>query len=198
MNIKEKFDHLVSLLSNPKFLNCEILLNDIPLFIADYDIAEENDFLKMQENLVKQLESKDIPVLNINLYDLMIELLQSNQGDWNWVIDEKRNKKELFEELKAILNVQNRIIPAIYQKMKENKGNYKLVFINGCGNIFPSLRTHTILNNLHIHINKTPIIVFFPGIGVSKGSPYSSFNLFGRLNEGNDYRAANIFQIHGA
>ena len=198
MTVKEKFDHLVSLLSNPKFLNCEILLNDIPLFIADYDVTEENDVLKMSENLIKQLKSKGISVLNINLYDLIIELLQSNQSDWNWVIDEKRNKEELFEELKAILNVQERIVPEIYQKMEENKGNYNLVFINGCGNIFPSLRTHTILNNLHIHINQTPIIVFFPGVGISKGSPYSTFNLFGRLNEGNDYRAANIFQIRGA
>lgn len=44
MTVKEKFDHLVSLLSNPKFLNCEILLNDIPLFIADYDVTEEMMF----------------------------------------------------------------------------------------------------------------------------------------------------------
>lgn len=198
MTIKEKFDHLVSLLSNPEFLKCKILLNDIPLFIADYDITEENDVLKMQENLIKQLASKEISILNINLYDLMIELLQSNQNDWNWIIDEKRNKKELFEELKAILNVQEKIVPEIQKKMEEKEGNYSLVFINGCGNIFPSLRTHTILNNLHLHINKTPIIVFFPGIGVSKGSPYSTFNLFGRLHEGNDYRAANIFQIRGA
>lgn len=97
MTVKEKFDHLVSLLSNPKFLNCEILLNDIPLFIADYDVTEENDVLKMSENLIKQLKSKGISVLNINLYDLIIELLQSNQSDWNWVIDEKGTKKNFLK-----------------------------------------------------------------------------------------------------
>ena len=80
--------------------------------------------------------------------------------------------------------------------MAEKANEYDILFLNGCGSIFPFLRTHTILNNLHMHITK-PIIVFFPGESVSKGSPYASFKLFNQIDEGNDYRAANIFQIRG-
>lgn len=195
-SIVKKFNHLVNIISNKDFLDCKILCNDIPIFIADYDIAEEKEFLSMQDNLIKTLQNKKINVLSINLYDLVIEILQSNQGDWEWLTSPERNKEELLDELKGILNVEKYVIPAIADKMTEKSEEYDVLFLNGCGNIFPFLRTHTILNNLHMHIVK-PIIVFFPGESVSKGSPYASFKLFNQIDEGNDYRAANIFQIRG-
>ena len=122
-NIEDKFKHLVKIISNPDFLNCKILCNDIPIFIADYDIAEEKDFLSMQDNLIKTLQNKEINVLSINLYDLVIEILQNNQGDWEWLTSEERNKEELLDELKNILNVEKYVIPAIANKMKENEDN---------------------------------------------------------------------------
>ncbi len=195
-SIVNKFNHLVNIISNKDFLDCKILCNDIPIFIADYDITEEKEFLSMQDNLIKTLQNKNINVLSINLYDLVIEILQNNQGDWEWLTSTERNKEELLDELKGILNVEKYVIPAIANKMTEKSDEYDVLFLNGCGNIFPFLRTHTILNNLHIHIVK-PIIVFFPGESVSKGSPYASFKLFNQIDEGNDYRAANIFQIRG-
>lgn len=195
-SIVKKFNHLVNIISNKDFLDCKILCNDIPIFIADYDIAEEKEFLSMQDSLIKTLQNKKINVLSINLYDLVIEILQSNQGDWEWLTSPERNKEELLDELKGILNVEKYVIPAIANKMTEKSEEYDVLFLNGCGNIFPFLRTHTILNNLHMHIVK-PIIVFFPGESVSKGSPYASFKLFNQIDEGNDYRAANIFQIRG-
>ena len=195
-NIVDKFEHLVKIISNPDFLDCKILCNDIPIFIADYDVTEEDEFLGMQDNLVKTLENKGIKVLSINLYDLVIELLQSNQGDWDWLTSPDRNKEELQDELKNILSVEECIIPAMAAKMSENEENYNVLFINGCGNIFPFLRTHSVLNNLHAYIKK-PVIVFFPGKSISRGSPYAAFNLFEKIDEGNDYRATNIFQIKG-
>lgn len=196
MGIEEKFNHLKKIISSRDFLSGRVLCNDIPIFIADYDISEEKDFLIMEKNLIKTLESMEIKILFIDLYDLVIEILKKNQGDWDWVMSPDRNKEELLEELKGILGIEDTVIPAIADKMAQENGTYNVLFINGCGNIFPFLRTHTILNNIHTHIQK-PVIVFFPGINVSKGSPYAAFNLFGRIDEGNDYRATNIFQIRG-
>ena len=196
MGIEEKYNHLKKIISNPDFLSGKVLCNDLPIFIADYDISEENEFLRMENNLIKTLETIGIKVLSVDLYDLIIEILQKDQGDWEWVMSLDRNKEELLEELKGILGIEDKVIPAIAYKMAQNEGNYDVLFLNGCGNIFPYLRTHTILNNLHTYIQK-PVIVFFPGVSVSKGSPYAAFNLFGRIDEGNDYRAANIFQIRG-
>ncbi len=196
MGIEEKYNHLKKIISNPDFLSGKVLCNDLPIFIADYDISEENEFLRMENNLIKTLGNMGIKVLSVDLYDLIIEILQKDQGDWEWVMSPDRNKEELLEELKGILGIEDKVIPAIADKMAQNEGNYDVLFLNGCGNIFPFLRTHTILNNLHTYIQK-PVIVFFPGVSVSKGSPYAAFNLFGRIDEGNDYRAANIFQIRG-
>lgn len=196
MGIEEKFNHLKNLISNPDFLSGKILCNDLPIFIADYDISEENEFLRMEDNLIKTVETTGIKVLSIDLYDLIIDILKKDQGDWEWVMSPGRSKEELGEELKGILGVEDKVVPAISDRMAQDEGNYDVLFIKGCGNVFPFLRTHTILNNLHAHIKK-PVIVFFPGVSVSKSSPYAAFNLFGRIDEGNDYRAANIFQIRG-
>lgn len=59
-SIVKKFNHLVNIISNKDFLDCKILCNDIPIFIADYDIEEEKEFLSMQDSLIKTLQNKKI------------------------------------------------------------------------------------------------------------------------------------------
>lgn len=196
MGIEEKFNHLIKIISNPDFLSGEVLCNDLPIFIADYDISEEDDFLRMEGNLIKKLETMEVRVFSVNLYDLVIEILQKYQGDWVWVMSPDRNKEELFDGLKGILDVEEVVVPAMANKMAEKEGNYDVLFLNGCGNIFPFLRTHTILNNLHKYIAH-PVVTFFPGTSVSSGIQYAAFNLFGQIEDGNTYRAANIFKIKG-
>lgn len=76
MGIEEKFNHLKKIISSRDFLSGRVLCNDLPIFIADYDISEEKDFLIMEKNLIKTLESMEIKVLSIDLYDLVIEILK--------------------------------------------------------------------------------------------------------------------------
>jgi hypothetical protein len=192
-DIKSKFDHILAVISSKKFLRGQILCNDIPIFIVDYEIEQEADIIKMRENLIERLRQQNINVLPIDLYDLSMRVLQQDQGDWKWLINPKRTNEEIADQLPGILKVET-VVHAVTNMMREHAGQYDMIFFNGCGHIFPFLRTHIILNNLHREIEK-PVVVFFPGTCDSQGTPYSSFRLFGKVTEGHDYRAANISHI---
>jgi hypothetical protein len=59
-----------------------------------------------------------------------------------------------------------------------------LVFMSGVGSIWPLLRSHTLLSNLHSVMGKTPLVMFYPGRYDGQ-----SLRLFGKLRNNNYYRA---------
>ena len=40
---------------------------------------------------------------------------------------------------------------------------HDLVLVSGVGSVWPLLRAHTLLNNLHTVMGKTPLVMFYPG-----------------------------------
>ena len=52
------------------------------------------------------------------------------------------------------------------------------------GSVWPLLRTHSLLNNLHPVMGKTSLVVFYPGRYDGQ-----SLRLFGKLKINNYYRA---------
>lgn len=59
-----------------------------------------------------------------------------------------------------------------------------IVFITGVGKVYPIVRSHTILNNLHKVIDQVPVVMFFPG-------NYDGLELvlFDAIKDDNYYRA---------
>lgn len=192
--IKDDFNHLVNILKNKKFLECQILCNDVPFFIADYDIKDEAENSKMQKQLIKKLSEYDVKVLSINIYDLTIELLKQT-GDWDWYIKNETtiSKDRLKEDLQSILDVETVVTPAITDLM--NKSNYNVMFLTGIGEVFPYIRSHNILNNLQRFAKDRPTLMFFPGKYINYQNTGSTLNLFEKLKDDKYYRAANIYEI---
>ena len=58
------------------------------------------------------------------------------------------------------------------------------MLVSGIGNVWPILRSHSLLNNLHRIIGITPLVMFFPGEYDGQ-----SLRLFGKLKDNNYYRA---------
>jgi hypothetical protein len=61
---------------------------------------------------------------------------------------------------------------------------HDLVIVSGVGSVYPMLRAHSLLNNLHAVMGQTPLVVFYPGRYDGQ-----SLRLFGKLTNGNYYRA---------
>jgi hypothetical protein len=193
--LSERFDHLLEILSSEKFLKMQGLGNEVPFFICPYYPNEAVEMGKLGNQLIKQLSKQGIKVLKINLYDLSIELLKK-RGIWEKVlsIETTISKPELKELLQSVLDPEKHLIPAIAEKMAQDE--FDIMFITGVGEVFPYIRSHTILNNLQSTAKDKPTVMFFPGEYRQSIEEGSSLDLFGRLHDDKYYRAFNIYHSH--
>ena len=191
--IRERYNHLLNSISSERFLKMEGLANEVPFFICPFKPQEFNDMSQMYESLVKALRNdKGVRVLKVNLYNLTVDLLKE-RGVWERVLETEQSisKQELKELLQGILDPEAHIIPAIKKKMDEQ--DFDVLFITGVGEVFPYIRSHTILNNLQSTAKEKPTVMFFPGEYTYSLEDGSSLDLFGLLHDDKYYRAFNIY-----
>jgi len=168
--------------------------NEIPFFICPFDPTRTDSiYREVIVPLINKLKQNGIKVLRIDLYDLSIELLKS-RGIWERTLEteEDISKSELKDLLQSVLDVETRLIPAMNVKMKEE--DFDVLFITGVGEVFPYIRSHTVLNNLQSTAKEKPTIMFFPGEYRQSSDQGSSLNLFGKLLDDNYYRAFDIYK----
>ena len=189
---KECFDHLLNLISSDRFLQKIGLGNEVPFFICPYPPRKAKEMDRIQAQLRNKLEQQGIPILDINLYDLAIELLKQ-RDIWDRVIETESNvsKDQLKELLQGVLDSEAHLIPAIADKMA--KSDFKVMFLSGVGEVFPYIRSHNVLNNLQKAAKEQPTIMFFPGEYTQSLEDGASLDLFGKLHDDKYYRAFNIF-----
>jgi len=192
--IRDRYNHLLKSISSDRFLKMEGLGNEVPFFICPFKAQEFQEMSQMYKSLVKALKSKKgVRVLKINLYNLTIDLIKE-RGVWERILETEQtiSKQELKELLQGILDPEAHIIPAIKQKMDEQ--DFDVLFITGVGEVFPYIRSHTILNNLQSTAKEKPTIMFFPGEYTFSHEDGSSLDLFGLLHDDKYYRAFNIYE----
>ena len=188
----ERYEHLLAILSSERFLKMQGLGNEVPFFICPFDPKDANEMGRLGHQLIKQLGNKNIKVLKINLYDLSIELLQK-RGIWDQILETETEttKDELKELLQGVLDPEHHLIPAIAEKMAEQA--FDILFITGVGEVFPYIRSHTVLNNLQSTAKDHPTLMFFPGEYTQSLETGASLDLFGQLHDDKYYRAFNIY-----
>jgi hypothetical protein len=190
----EIYEHLLKVISSERFLKMKGLGNEIPFFVCPFDPSKtEKIYIEIIGPLIRQLKQIGIRVLRIDLYDLSIELLKTREI-WDQTLETERDltKSELKELLQGVLDPETNLIPAIAKKMK--KDDFEVMFITGVGEVFPYIRSHTVLNNLQSTAKDKPTIMFFPGDYNQSPEKGSSLTLFGKLMDDNYYRAFNIYK----
>ncbi|MEI7997462.1 MAG: DUF1788 domain-containing protein, partial [Methylococcaceae bacterium] len=75
-NLQASCDHLLTVLSGKRFLQKEGLGNEVPFFICPFEASISVEVLRLEKQLVNRLEQSGIRVLEINLYDISIEILK--------------------------------------------------------------------------------------------------------------------------
>ena len=191
-NLQARFDHLLTVLSGKRFLQKEGLGNEVPFFICPYDATISVEVARRQKQLINRLEQSGIRVLEINLYDLSIEILKE-RGIWEQAleIEPSVSKDELKELLQGVLDPEANLVPAMAEKLKNNE--FDMLFLTGVGEIFPYIRSHHVLNNLQSTAKEKPTLMFFPGTYTHSLESGASLDLFQRLHDDKYYRAFNIF-----
>jgi hypothetical protein len=191
---KNLFDcqaHLLAVISSQPFLKNEGLNNEVPFHICPFEPQITQDMAHAIKQLKNELSEKGVSVLEVNLYDLVIEILKE-EGDWEWLLENepKLSRDELKEELQGILDTESVLIPAIVSKMRA--ASFDVIFITGVGEVYPYIRSHNILNNLQRVAKEQPTLMFFPGKYQHSLATGASLRLFDKLTDDKYYRAFNI------
>lgn len=192
MPMQDRFQHLFAVISGQRFLNKQGLGNEVPFFICPFRPEEAVEMERLRHQLVNRLESAGVRVLEINLYDLSIEILKERDV-WNQILEmeDSVSKEQLKELLQGVLDPEVHLIPAIAAKLTHT--DFEVLFLSGVGEVFPYIRSHNILNNLQSTAKEKPTVMFFPGAYTHSLESGASLDLLGRLHDDKYYRAFNIF-----
>ncbi len=192
MSTQDTFQHLFAVISGQRFLKKQGLGNEVPFFICPFKPTDSVAMERLQKQLVNRLEQIGVRVLEINLYDLSIEIL-SARDIWNQIIEmeETVSKERLKELLQGVLDPETYLIPTIATKL--TNADFDVLFLTGVGEVFPYIRSHNVLNNLQSTAKAKPTVMFFPGAYTHSLESGASLELFERLHDDKYYRAFNIF-----
>ena len=207
--LASRFEHLVKVIGGERFLQMKGLNNDLPFYICEFKAAEAIEMERLRRQLINTLEStsvdclggRGVKVLDINLYDLCIQLLQAREGStegsrlWDEVlaVEHDVEKDGLLELLQNVLGIEEYLIPAIGERIQQSE--FDVLFLSGIGEVFPYIRSHNVLNNLQSTAKNQPTILFFPGEYRHSLEHGASLELFGLLHDDKYYRAFNIYEI---
>lgn len=192
MSMQERFKHLSAVISGQRFLKKEGLGNEVPFFICPFRPEESVEMEQLRHQLVKSLETKGVRILEINLYDLSIEILKEREI-WHSVLEMEKSvsKEQLKELLQGVLDSEAHLVPAIAARLLD--ADFDVLFISGVGEVFPCIRSHNVLNNMQSTAKEKPTVMFFPGTYTHSPESGASLDLFGKLHDDKYYRAFNIF-----
>lgn len=190
--VQEQEQHLLSVLASRRFLEMEGLGNEVPFFIYPYDPEDALAVAEAKKRIKNKLKNEHgVTVLEINLYDLTVEMLKE-RGVWDRLLqlEVEQGKDAFLKPLQNVLDPGSKLIPAIKQRLDAEP--YDILFLTGIGEVFPYIRSHNVLNNLQSAALDKPMLMFFPGDYKQSGTAGSSLVLFGRLKDDNYYRAFDI------
>ena len=190
--IKDRFQHLLSVISGQRFLQKQGIGNEVPFFICPYKPEESIQMYLLQRQLINQLSQTGVRVLEINLYDLSIEILKA-RGIWEQILEMEASvsKDQLKELLQGVLDTEAHLAPAMAAKLANTE--FDVLFLTGVGEVFPYIRSHNVLNNLQSTAKEKPTVIFFPGDYTHSLESGASLELFGKLHDDKYYRAFNIY-----
>jgi hypothetical protein len=185
-DISVKFKHLLQVLSMDKFLKMEALGGEIPFFISAYNPEQEIEVSKAIKGLKNKLENDGLIVLELNLYNITMEILNDQLGEGEiFELEKEMDKEEFKGALQSVMDINEVFMPKIKTLIDSSKAN--IYFVTGVGTCYPFIRSHNVLNNLQNIAKEAPTVMFFPGRYTGQ-----SLELFGMLKDDNYYRAFNI------
>jgi len=186
--------HLHRILKSPRVLGTTAPGNEIPFYICPFAPEEQVRMSEEVAALKTDLDADGVPVFEINLYDLMIELLRE-QVSWEDLAEFERgeSKDNLLQELQSMLNLGEVLIPKIRSLIADHA--FRVLFLTGVGEVFPVIRSHLILNNLQSVLTDAPTVIFFPGRYAHGFANGSSLQVLCRLEEDHYYRAHNLLHM---
>lgn len=191
MEFQDKLDAIWGRISSKDFLENKGVANEVRYYVFDYEACDE---LIMRQK-IQDLMSKNHPdadgfqIVEYDIYKMILSILEERGYLDKCIRFEKEKGREyLYNAIAKLLRLttdNNLIVNRIVGNTPENA----VVFLTGIGKVYPFVRAHNVLNNLHQVFDKVPVVMFYPGNWNGQ-----SLSLFGTISDGNYYRAFPLIQ----
>lgn len=191
--LSKRIEYLYKVFTSDRFLSMQGIGRETSYYICPFSPSEANEFSKQRKLLVERLRTANgIGVCEIDLYDLSVEILKEEDA-WDGIMEQETaiDKSDLLETIQATIDLGGTFLRKIQNYV--NRGDHKIIFISGIGEVYPWIRTHNLLENMQTVINGEPVVLFFPGSYKQTESIGLSLELFDTFKNERYYRAYNIF-----
>ncbi|OGO91749.1 MAG: hypothetical protein A2Y17_13395 [Clostridiales bacterium GWF2_38_85] len=191
MTLNQRLDLIKPKLLDSQFRNGRGLGNEINFWIFDYDPEDELAVREHIEYLKQNIwaEREDIRIVHFDLFEMMVEILaEKSYLEKVLEIEKAKGSHAIINPIKKTLRLTLDDDTITNHIAKGNNPDTDIILVSGVGKAWPVIRSHTILNNLHSKIEKTPFIMFFPGVYESE------LRLFGEITDDNYYRAFKLIE----
>lgn len=163
--LDERLNEAESVIRQPSFLENKGLGNEVGYYVFDYPAEQE---LVVRNRIADMKEKFNTPgnsfqIVEFDLYDMVIDIL-IEKGYLEKCFEFEKRKG--FDRITKSVGNMLRISAddgLIVQRIRENTPDRSVVFLTGVGKIYPILRSHKILNNLHQVVDHVPVVMFYPG-----------------------------------
>ena len=191
MEFQDRLDAIWNRISSREFLENKGVANEVRYYVFDYEACDE---LIMRQK-IKDLLARNNPetdgfqIVEYDIYKLILSILEERGYVDKCIRFEKEKGREyLYNAISKLLRLttDNNLI---VNRIMENTPVNSVVFLTGIGKVYPFVRAHNVLNNLHQVFDKVPVIMFYPGNWNGQ-----SLSLFGTISDGNYYRAFPLIQ----
>jgi hypothetical protein len=180
----DRLNQILPTITSETFLRGKGLGNEIAFYIFDYPPEAE---LRVREHMHFLLDhlpktKPGVRVSHVHLLDFVLTYLrQRHLLDKAIAMQQTKGDAFVLKQLATILH-PNKIAPVFAEVAQPDQ--HDLVLVSGVGSVYPLLRVHTLLNNLHAVMGQTPLVLFYPGRYDGQ-----ALRLFGKLQNNNYYRA---------
>lgn len=162
-DLKVRLNKLLDQLSSTNLHAGRGIGNEIGYYIFEYDAAHEPTVRAYLPTLMEHLPKRTpgLRVVHVNLLELVVTHLRDrNLLDKSLQLGRDKGDAKLQKALAGFLN-ESKLTPTFTKAAQPD--NHDLILVSGVGSVFPLLRAHTLLNNLHKHTGDTPLVLFYPG-----------------------------------
>lgn len=185
LSLDERLNQILPRVTSRDFLDSNGLGNEIGFWIFDYSPDREMDVRDFVSDTMLPALIKRVPPIHaaaLDLLQLVTEVLEE-RGLLDKAIEMQQSKGDdtALAALRSVLK-EDKLAQKIAKQF--DIPSLDLLILTGVGAVYPMLRTHTLLSALHPIMDKTPLLMFFPG-----RYDGHSLRLFNTLAEDHYYRA---------
>jgi hypothetical protein len=183
-DLNERLNEILPTVVSDSFLSGKGLGNEIAFHIFDYppeaELAVRDHIQFLLEHAPKNRQGMKIE--HVNLLRLVVDYLKDRRLlEKVHAMQREKGDAYTLSKLEPILH-PSKLIDRFVALAKPEESD--LVLVSGVGSVYPFMRAHSLLNNLHSVMGLTPLILFYPGSYDGK-----SLRMFGKLRSQNYYRA---------